>query len=147
MVQRASGDGSLLAGALRRVPDLPRWIDTRGMLLSGRAVVHADGPGRSQFIAVVPDAALASVVGRNPAALVAGVVASLAGDVNVLSQMEDADAVAAALPGWRPQRALLHTLQRRAPSEDLRTGDGIDRDAPKLPTAGARATCRPALSK
>lgn len=118
MVQRASDDGSLLAGALTRVPDLPRWVDTRGMLLSGRAVVHAEGPDLSHFVAVVPDAALASVVGRPSATLVAGVVASLAGDVNVLCQMEDADAVAAALPGWRRHRALLHTQQDGGPTED-----------------------------
>jgi hypothetical protein len=27
------------AAALARVPDLPQWIDTRGMLLTGRALV------------------------------------------------------------------------------------------------------------
>ena len=41
MVERTPGDGSLVDVALTRAPDLPRWIDTRGMLLSGRAEVFA----------------------------------------------------------------------------------------------------------
>ena len=41
MVERTPGDGSLVDFALTRAPDLPRWVDTRGMLLSGRAEVFA----------------------------------------------------------------------------------------------------------
>lgn len=99
--------------ALTRAPDLPRWIDTRGMLLSGRAAVHApvasDGtiPGA---VVVVPDAALVSIVARPSAETIARVVASLSGDLNVLAQMEDADYVGRVLTGWRRQRAIIHVL-------------------------------------
>jgi RimJ/RimL family protein N-acetyltransferase len=118
MVQRTPGSTTLIAVALTRVPDLPRWIDTRGMLLSGRSVVHvppdnADG----HMIAAVPDAALASVVGRPPVNALLEVVSSLAGDVNVLSQLEDADHIASALAGWRRQRAIIHVLPPRLPWE------------------------------
>ena len=83
----------LTAFALTRVPDLPRWIDTRGMLLSGRAAVYApaasDGtiPGA---VVVVPDSALASIVTRPSAETIADVVASLSGDVNVLARVRRA---------------------------------------------------------
>lgn len=124
MVQRASGDGSLLAGALTRVPDLPQWIDTRGMLLSGRALVWAAERDLSGFIAVVPDAALASVAGRPAVSIVQEAVASLVGDVNVLSQMEDADYVGSALQGWQRQRALIHIL-RDSPAWEAGSDTGV----------------------
>jgi len=115
MVERTALNTSLVCLALTQVPDLPRWIDTRGMLLSGRAVVSAphglDGAG---MIATVPDSALASIVGRPPADTIMQVVAAMAGDVNVLSQMEDADYAARALAGWRRQRAIIHVLPERA---------------------------------
>lgn len=111
MVHRTPDSASLISFALTRVPDRPRWIDTRGMLLSGRSVVFApSGPADADLITAVPDAALASIVGRPPIASVRKAVSSLAGDVNVLSQMEDADYVAAALTGWRRQRAIIHVL-------------------------------------
>jgi hypothetical protein len=113
MVQRTPGDRALLAFALTRVPDLPQWVDTRGMLLSGRATViappRADG-AVDDVIVVVPDLALASIAGRPPAAAIASVIGSLSGDVNVLAQMEDADHVGRALGGWRRQRAIIHVL-------------------------------------
>lgn len=118
MVHRTPGCASLVSVALTRVPDLPRWIDTRGMLLSTRSVVFAPaGPLGVDLVAAVPDAALASVVGRPPRTTMRSALLSLAGDVNVLSQMEDADYVAAALPGWRRQRAIIHVLPDAMPWE------------------------------
>jgi RimJ/RimL family protein N-acetyltransferase len=100
--------------ALTLVPDLPRWIDTRGMLLSGRAEVHAltaggDLPG---LIVVVRDSALVSIVGRPSESSIADAIAPLSGDVNVLAQMEDADYVARALASGRRQRAIVRVLPR-----------------------------------
>jgi RimJ/RimL family protein N-acetyltransferase len=97
--------------ALTRARDEPRWIDTRGMLLSGRARIHADAVrAGAGVVVVVPDSALVAVVGRPDPALVARTVEALSGDVNVLAQMEDADHVARALPRWRRSRALIHVL-------------------------------------
>lgn len=121
-----AGSG-LTAFALTRVPDLPRWIDTRGMLLSGRAAVYApaasDGtiPGA---VVVVPDAALVSIVTRPSAETITDVVASLSGDVNVLAQMEDADYVGRVLTGWRRQRATLHVLPE-IPEWELESGADV----------------------
>ena len=127
MVQRTPGSAALIALALTRVPDLPRWIDTRGMLLSARSIVFApSGPLGADLVAAVPDAALASVVGRPPRATLRNAVVSLDGDVNVLSQMEDADYVGAALAGWRRQRAIIHVLPDVMPWErDIEPGARI----------------------
>lgn len=123
MVERAPGGASPLALALTRVPDAPRWIDTRGMLLSGRATVFAaDASGG--FVAAVPDAALASIVGRPPAGIVRQALAALRGDVNLLAQMEDADYTASLVAGWRRQRALIHVL-----ADGIRWEDESDRGA------------------
>lgn len=112
MVEGTPSGSSLLARTLSRVPDEPRWIDTRGMLLSGRADVVAASPAPPTHAAVVVarDSALVSIVGRPPAALIVDVIATVAGDINVLAQMEDADFVAQALAGWRRQRAIVHVL-------------------------------------
>ena len=118
MVERTPADSGLAAFALTRVPDLPRWIDTRGMLLSGRAAVHAPaalGLAIPGVVVVVPDSALASIVGRPSERTIVDVIATLSGDVNVLAQMEDADYVARALPEWRRQRAIVHVLPEVLP--------------------------------
>jgi GNAT superfamily N-acetyltransferase len=118
MVQRTPASAALISLALTRVPDLPRWIDTRGMLLSARSIVFAPaGPPGTGLVAAVPDSALASVVGRPPRATLRKALLSLDGDVNVLSQMEDADYVGAVLAGWRRQRAIIHVLPDIMPWE------------------------------
>jgi hypothetical protein len=50
MVERTAAASSRIAFALTRVPDLPRWVDTRGMLLSGRADVHAAADADGGFV-------------------------------------------------------------------------------------------------
>ena len=115
MVEQPPPTGTLVERALSRVPDLPHWVDTRGMLLSGRGIVRSragSDPARDPFLAVVPDAALVSVVGAANDDDIRATVQSLAGDVNVLSQIEDAAGVARALPGWTRQAAIIHTLPR-----------------------------------
>ena len=116
----SSDESTLVQRALTRVPDLPHWVDTRGMLLSGRALVLAragSDPAADPFIAVVPDAALASVVGAAADDDVRAAVQGLGGDVNVLCQLEDAAAVARALRGWVRRTAVIHTLPRPMPWE------------------------------
>ena len=113
MVGPAPGDAGLLPLALTRVPDLPRWIDARGMLLSGRATVSGGRRAdlsRDGFVIAVRDSALAAVVGRPSPGLIAETLATLPGDVNLLAQMEDAETAAVALPTWRRRVAILHVL-------------------------------------
>lgn len=105
---------------LARLPDEPRWVDVRGMLLSGRAIVSAAAgadPRHDGFVVIVRDAAIAAVVGQPGAGVIAQAVAGLAGDVNVLAQHEDAAPVAAALGGWPRRTAILHVLPGVMPWE------------------------------
>jgi len=107
--------------ALERVPDDPWRVDTRGMLLSGRAeVAFAPQPEAAAdgFVVSIPEAALVSIVGRPPRPLIIEVVRDLEGVVNVLCQPQDARHAAPALPGWKRNLALLHTLAERPEWED-----------------------------
>jgi RimJ/RimL family protein N-acetyltransferase len=106
--------------ALARLPDEPRWVDVRGMLLSGRARVVAlpdANPRGDAFIVTAPDVSLAAVVGEPAADLVVAVLEQLAGDVNLLAQHEDAACAGAALPGWVRHAAILHVLPGVMPWE------------------------------
>lgn len=116
------GDGTApdfrlrLEMALERVPDDPWRVDTRGMLLSGRADVKCAATPESAadgFLVCVPDAALVSVVGRPPRLLIREVVEDMDGHPNVLCQPGDAEYVASALAGWARTGATLHTLRSR----------------------------------
>ncbi len=124
--------------ALVRVPDVPAWVDTRGMLLTGRAVVSfASGASLATdgFVVELASRALVSVVGRPPGRLIAERVTALAGEVNVLCPVETADAVESALPGWQRDAALIHALPARQPWE-VETESGVTiftrADAPPL---------------
>jgi hypothetical protein len=130
--------------ALERVPDEPWRIDTRGMLLSGRADVSfprqpeaaADG-----FIVCLADTGLVSIVGRPPRDLIQEIVGALDGDVTVLCQPTDASYVARSFAGWRRTNAVLLALCGRPDWADGdETGARIFslRDAPRLTHLPAR---------
>ncbi len=94
-----------LASAL---PDIPRWVEVRGMLLSGRGrILQLDT--RSPLSAVVrqDDTGLAAVLGCPPASCI---VEGASRAKELLVAREDADWVAAALPEWHRERAVLHQL-------------------------------------
>jgi hypothetical protein len=96
------------------VPDDPWRVDTRGMLLSGRAQVRFPSTPESVadgFLVCMPDAALISIVGRPPRALVRDTIDDLEGNLNVLCQPADAAYVAAILTGWMRTIAILHALR------------------------------------
>jgi RimJ/RimL family protein N-acetyltransferase len=121
-----------------RVPDLPQWVDTRGMLLTGRARVSFLEPAdyaRDGFVVELASRALLSAVDRPPASLIAERAHGLSGDVNVLCLPDMVEPVAAALPGWRSQGVRLHALPGVMPWE----ADGdpdvtvfVSADAPAL---------------
>lgn len=103
----------MIATALERVPDDPWRVDTRGMLLSRRALVRFPSTPESAadgFLVCMPDAALVSIVGRPPRALIRDAIDDLEGDVNVLCQPADALHVGATLAGWTRTMAILHAL-------------------------------------
>jgi len=95
------------------LPDVPRWVETRGMLLAGRGRVvgiEPASPGTAATPAgavLQPDTRLGVVIGRPGAAMIRE-VARLADDL--LAAPEDAAWVAGALPEWTSEPATLHVL-------------------------------------
>jgi GNAT superfamily N-acetyltransferase len=99
----------LSAEALAQLlPDLPRWVEVRSMLLSGQgfAVGVTTGPPPA-FVALEPDG-LGIVVGRPPHDLIRSAAARVR---EVLVTPEDADWVGSALPRWKREPATIHTLE------------------------------------
>lgn len=108
-------DARGLAAAL---PDEPRWVETRALLLSGEAVVRgtADGGG-----AVVLDPALPSgfLVGRADRSMLRDVADAAPQDFELVVQAGAFDDARAALPGWRVATATV-----LSPASTWRAGDG-----------------------
>ena len=106
--------------ALNRVPDHPRWVDTRGMLLTGRAVVSFKEPARLDrdgFVVELASRALLSALDNPPPPLVAERARAMAGDVNLLVAPETAACVTTALPEWIGRPVRLHALPQPMPWE------------------------------
>lgn len=93
------------------LPDLPRWVEVRGMLLADQAVVFglALEPSLS-LVARHAATGLVSVVGSPPAECIRRAIPHRGEGVTVLAAPEDRLWVAAALPGWTGERAALHVL-------------------------------------
>jgi len=101
------------AAALARVPDLPQWVDTRGMLLTERATVSFPQPPQftvDGFVVELAARALISVVAGPPAGLIAERAHALRGEVNVLCAVDSVAVVCAALPRWVQRRVRLQAL-------------------------------------
>ncbi len=92
------------------LPDVPRWVEIRSILLAGRGEVL--GPSREPLACALADPAFRSaiVVGRPPYEAI-GEAAALAGPGgSVIAPPESRDWVAGALPELRVERAVLHVL-------------------------------------
>lgn len=90
------------------LPDIPRWVEARGMLLSGRGHVQGteDGPAPTGVV-LQPDTRLAVVIGQ-PGENLIREVADLADEI--LAAPDHAAWVAAALSTWVAESATLHVL-------------------------------------
>ncbi|HEX2457536.1 MAG TPA: GNAT family N-acetyltransferase [Vicinamibacterales bacterium] len=129
--------GSAEDAALARVPDLAKWVDTRGMLLSGFARVRFSEPAnhdRDGFVVILPPRALVSAVGRPPAPLVLDAAESLS-RADVLCPIDDVSHTARALQTWQVSCAILHELPGTMPWEHTTDPDTrifMLNDAPAL---------------
>lgn len=104
----ASDAAVLLARAL---PDVPRWVETRSMLLGGECELFGlEGGGDPCFVVRGTGYPLVSVVGRPREAAIQEAV-SWRRDREVIVPPENGEHVAAALPGWEIARAMLHLLR------------------------------------
>lgn len=93
----------------RSLPDIPRWVETRGLLLGGRCAVTESPDG---FVVKALDGPLVCCAGRpDPETLRQAVADSPAPDLRVLVPPENADHAAGALPGWSRGSATIHLLE------------------------------------
>ena len=99
-------DRDVLDRLARALPDAPRWIETRAMLLSGECEVF--GLEEEKLCFVVRDPDLISAVGHPSRTAIRKAASS--NPVDLLAFRENREHVSAALPDWTGVRAVLHRL-------------------------------------
>ena len=95
------------------LPDIPRFLETRGMLLEGCDLLgHEEGTKGPSFVVrgLYPEGELVSVVGSPASGAVVEAVSRNGGSGAVIAMPENAASVARALPGWEMRPAILHRL-------------------------------------
>jgi len=100
------------------VPDQPKWVELRGMLLSGQCEVDGmEDAERLSFVARHAETDLVFVYGRPAPDVIRQVVARQSSPEAVLCLPEDRGHVAEALPEWRCELATIYRLANsdRAP--------------------------------
>lgn len=114
--------------SLRRLaaslPDIPRWLEPRGVLLRGDAVIWGlrEDNGLSFVVRDSVSGSL-SVVGRPEAVAIREAVDASRGSKEPLQCLEeDADHVAPRLPGWQREAAVLHLLANSASLPEFLVG-------------------------
>lgn len=107
-----------------RLSDIPRWVETRSILLSGSGEVT--GFGDYGFVVTNAEYGLVCVLGRPDVRDIREAVSKLSGQRAVLCASEDRDHVREALPDYETVRAVLH----------LPGGDGLS--LPEVPEGAVR---------
>jgi RimJ/RimL family protein N-acetyltransferase len=102
--------GERLAALAATLPDVPRWLETRSMLLQGDAEVFGLTDGEPPFIVRDPTTGLISIVGRPGAGAFREALYRNEDHGEALAQFGDEEYAAAHLPGWRMEPATLHIL-------------------------------------
>ena len=104
---------ALMDAFITALPDIPRWVEVRGMLLSGRG--HGYGVELTPTptgIVLQPDVKLAAVVGQPDLELIREIAQSA---TEILAVPENVDCVTRALPNWTAEPATLHMLRDLSP--------------------------------
>jgi GNAT superfamily N-acetyltransferase len=103
-------EDALFAELAAALPDVPRWVAPRGLLLARRCEVLLGPEGRrgAGYLVLERDAGEAFAVHR-PVASLARQLADRPGSTgSVLAALEDAEPWRALLPGWSQQAAVIH---------------------------------------
>jgi RimJ/RimL family protein N-acetyltransferase len=97
------------------IPDDPRWIDIRGMLLSGHAEVTGGASLDEGFVIRVAHGAVSGVgvVGRPDPHAIAAATDGVTAMTPVVCQQDNAEHVRAVLTGWISEPAIVHTFPSR----------------------------------
>ncbi|MCI0524509.1 MAG: hypothetical protein L0Y75_04520, partial [Acidobacteria bacterium] len=93
------------------VPDQPKWVELRGMLLSGLCEVDGlEDAERLSFVARHAETDLVFAYGRPASDVIRQVVARQSSSEAVLCLPEDRGHVAEAVPEWRSELATIYRL-------------------------------------
>lgn len=102
-------DKSVLDRLARTLPDVPRWVETRSMLLSGDCEIFGLEENTS-FVARDTEYPLISVVGQPSGLAIREALSRGQGVYEVVAPPENGAHVAASLPEWEVVSATLHLL-------------------------------------
>jgi GNAT superfamily N-acetyltransferase len=95
----------------RRLPDIPRWVEARSLLLSGDGEVFGLEDSASLSLAVRdPSTGSVIVVGRPDAAAVRAAVRGIMHDGTLVAAEDETLWLVDTLVGWTRTRAILHSL-------------------------------------
>ncbi|MFQ5792190.1 MAG: hypothetical protein ACE5JI_17105, partial [Acidobacteriota bacterium] len=120
-----------LSSLTRRLPDIPRWVETRGMLLSGRCeTFRSDEDG---FVVRGTSGKLVSVVGAPAQSDILAAVARTGDGAEVLATPEACAHVDRALLGWVAQPAIIHGLPTWSPTGEVENVQLLDQVPAGLP--------------
>jgi hypothetical protein len=120
--------GGLTAELAARLPDLPRLVETRAILLSGACEVLGDAAG-GHYVVRSLENALAAIVGR-PSPGAVREAAERGGPADVLCAEDALALAAAALPGWSASPAAVHVLAAAPPPAAVPPGFEVRLIAP-----------------
>ena len=119
------------------LPDLPRWVEVRSMLLSGDGrVIGAVATSPLSFV-VLDSSGTAGVVGRPPATAIRAAAEQAR---EILAVPEDAGWVAVALPEWSLEEATLFVRAEQTPLPVFTENDARLMTAEELARLARRLT-------
>jgi hypothetical protein len=103
-------DSEMIAELARALPDQPRWVQARGMLLSGRCdvLLGPEGGRGAGYLVVDSDGKSACAVHRPVSSLVAQLESRANLPGQLLAPLEHVEPLAAMLPTWRVMPATIH---------------------------------------
>ena len=94
----------------KALPDIPRWIETRSLLLSGHCTILGSDPLGEGAVICATEIRLLSVIGRPRHDLVREAISISSPGWELIGQEESADWLRQALPDHPPETATLYGL-------------------------------------
>lgn len=92
------------------LPDLPRWVETRSLLLSGHCTVFAGGQVEAGYAVQGTRTPLVCIVGRPDPGIVREAAAGDDPERRVIAPLAAAEYLAGILPDWISTSATIHLL-------------------------------------
>ncbi len=96
-----------------KLPDIPRWIDARSLLLSGRCEIYGFHNNRSLNFALRNcDFPLICVVGEPSQSAIQQAISAAGTSAEILATPENCHHINSILRNWQKERAILHNLKQ-----------------------------------